>query len=155
MLDNFDSNFKLEPPLRTKEDIKALIAGLKDDTIDVLCSSHNPQNEEMKKVEFEYAAYGAIGLESAFAVANTALKSKLPLEKIIEKLNDNPAKILGLGVASIKEDETADLCIFDPNESRKFSLEDIRSKSKNSPVIGMVLTGKVIAVINNNQLFTN
>jgi dihydroorotase len=155
MLGNFDSNLKLEPPLRTKEDIKALINGLKDDTIDVLCSSHNPQNEELKKVEFEYAAYGAIGLESAFAVANTALKSKLTLEKIIEKLNTNPAKILGLNVSSIKENEPADLCIFDPNIRWKFSLADISSKSKNSPVIGMSLTGKVSAVISNNQLFTN
>ncbi len=155
MLDNFDSNFKLEPPLRTKEDIKALINGLKDDTIDVLCSSHNPQNEELKKVEFDYAAYGAIGLESAFAVANTVLKSKLSLEKIIEKLNINPAKILGFGISSIKENELADLCVFDPTINWKFSLVDIRSKSRNSPVIGMSLTGKVISVINNNQLFTN
>lgn len=154
-LGDFNSDLKLEPPLRTKDDIKALINGLKDDTIDVLCSAHTPQNEELKKVEFEYASYGAIGLESAYAVANTALKGKLPLEKIIEKLNSNPAKILGIDSGSINENIEADLCIFDADTNWTFSLESIKSKSKNTPVTGKTLTGKVIAVVNNNQLFIN
>src|SRR4030095_1402479 len=98
---------KIFPPLRTPEDIAALKEGLKDGTIDVICSAHQPQNEERKKVEFEYADSGMINLQTCFSLANAALKAEMKIENIIEKMSSNPRKILGLTVPSIKDDSEA------------------------------------------------
>ncbi len=151
-LEGYDTNYKISPPLRTKDDIKALKKGLKDGAIDVICSNHKPQNEELKKVEFPYAAAGIIGFETAFAVLNSALNKTLSIEEIIEKIAINPRKILKLKEVSIIEGQTANLTLFDPSLSWTFSEKDISSKSKNTPFIGTKFIGKALGIINNNKI---
>lgn len=152
ILSNYDSNYKVKPPYRTKGDIKALIKGLEDGTIDVICSDHLPEDPESKQVEFEYANYGIIGLETAFACANTVLNKKLPLEKIIEKLTINPRKILNVPIPEIKESAPANLTLFNPELEWVFSEEHIKSKSRNTPFLNYKFRGKALAVINNNSM---
>lgn len=148
-LSGFDSNYKVNPPFRTKKNIDKLIEGLADDTIDVICSDHTPQDIESKKREFDYASNGIIGLETCFAVANTFTQGKLSIEKLIEKISINPRKILELKIPSVKEGESANITFFDSKKEWVFEEKFIQSKSKNSPFIGMKLKGKAIAVCNN------
>ena len=143
---DFNSNFKVNPPFRTQEDVDALWEGLADGTIDVIVSDHNPQDEESKKLEFDMAEFGVIGLETVFACINTYNK-ELSLEDIIEKITDNPRKILRLKNPEIEEGAKANLTIFSPNEEFVYEEKSIVSKSKNSPFIGKNLKGKVIKVI--------
>lgn len=150
-LGDFDSNCKVMPPLRSSADRAALIAGLADGTLDFIVSNHSPVNEENKKREFPYAEFGAIGLETAFAAARTALQNTLPIEALIVKLALRPRQILGLPVPRIAVGETANLTIFDPDRQWTFRAEDIRSKSHNNPLVGHTLTGHVLAIINNHQ----
>jgi dihydroorotase len=150
-LKTFDSLLKVMPPFRGKEDQLALIAGLKNNTIDVICSDHEPLDDDHKKVEFDFADYGAIGLETAFSVANTALKNELNITELISKIASNPRKILGLEQVSITEGNAANLTVFDPTLDYTLSENDLKSKSKNTPLIGKKLTGKALGVINKNQ----
>lgn len=152
-LRDFDTNLKVNPPFRSQEDIDALKAGLLDGTIDVLVSDHNPQDEESKNLEFDMADFGAIGLETAFAVANTY--SKLTIEQIISKLTTAPRKLLRLENVSIKEGNQANLSIFDPTIEWIYESKMIQSKSKNSPFIGKILKGKAKAVINKGKIYIN
>ncbi|HLG36371.1 MAG TPA: dihydroorotase [Bacteroidia bacterium] len=150
-LSGFDTNYKVMPPLRNKEDREALIAGLKDGTIDVICSDHSPEDIESKQREFDHAAFGIIGLETAYAVANTALKKVLSTEEIINKISSNPRKILNIPVPTIEEEQNANLTFFNPDKKWTFTEKHIRSRSKNSPFIGKVFTGKAVAITNKNQ----
>ena len=150
-LETFDSNYKVLPPLRTKEDQKALIKGLKEGTIDIICSDHTPENIENKKCEFNHAAFGIINLQTSFSVANTATKNKLPLADFVEKITINPRKLLNLEIPTIKEKSTANLTLFSPNTETKLGLNDIVSKSKNSPFIDKKLSGTVYGIINKNN----
>lgn len=145
-LTDFDTNLKVNPPFRTQEDIEALWEGLADGTIDVIVSDHNPQDEESKKLEFDMADFGIIGLETVFAAINTN-NEKLSIEEIIEKITDNPRKILRLKNPKIKEGAKANLTVFAPNQEWVYEEKNIISKSKNSPFIGKKLKGKVIKVI--------
>jgi dihydroorotase len=147
-LDSFDSNYKTRPPLRSKNDQKALIKGLADGTIDAIVSDHTPEDEESKKVEFDFAAYGMIGLETAYAAANTALKGHLETEAIIEKFTAGRT-VAGLKPVTIKENEPANLTLFNPAAEWIFKEADIRSKCRNTPFLGEKFTGKVIGIINN------
>lgn len=151
-LSDFDTNFKVLPPLRNKEDREALIAGLKDGTIDVICSDHSPEDVESKQREFDHAAFGTIGLETAYAVANSALKKVLSTEEIIKKISINPRKILNIPVPSIEENQNANLTFFNPDLKWTFREQHIRSRSKNSPFVGKEFTGKAIAVVNKGQV---
>ena len=150
-LHNFDGNKKVNPPLRTSSDIKALLKGLKDGTIDMITSDHNPIDIEHKKVEFSEAKDGTIGLESAFGVLN----SVLDIETIINCLSNNPKERFELEKTSIKENEKANLSIFNPDESYTFSKKHILSTSKNSIFLNKELKGKVYGIYNNNQLVLN
>jgi dihydroorotase len=152
-LRGFDTNFKVNPPFRSQEDIEALQNGLEDGTIDVIVSDHNPQDEESKNLEFDLADFGIIGLETTFSVANTY--SNLSTEKIIEKLTTSPRKLLRLENVSIKEGNQANLTIFDPSQNWIYQSKNIQSKSKNSPFINKKLRGKVKAVINKGKIFIN
>ncbi|PWK29340.1 dihydroorotase [Arcicella aurantiaca] len=143
---DFDTNLKVNPPFRTQEDLEALWEGLADGTIDVIVSDHNPQDEESKKLEFDMAEFGVIGLETVFSSINTFNKV-LSLEEIIEKITDNPRNILRLKNPNIKEGEKANLTIFSPNQTWVCTEKNIVSKSRNSPFIGKTLKGKVIRVI--------
>ncbi len=147
-LRDFDTNLKVNPPFRSQNDIKALQKGLADGTIDAIVSDHNPQDEEAKNLEFDLADFGIIGLETAFASANTY--GKLSIENLIEKLTINPRNLLRMPQISIKEGEKANLTIFNPDLEWTFSESDIRSKSKNTPFIGKQLKGKVLGVIRGN-----
>ena len=152
MLESFDTNFKLSPPLRTKEDIKALKQGLKEGTIDAICSQHTPEDIEHKQVEFEYAKEGMIGLQTAFSLALMTLEKQMDLSDIIAKFTIAPRAILGLPVQSIAVNQVASLTLFDPNATWKFQSSENVSRSKNSALFNQALKGKVISINNNNQL---
>jgi dihydroorotase len=147
---SFDSMFKVTPPLRTKEDIKALIKGINDGTIDAICSDHTPEDIETKQCEFDHAAFGMINLQTSYAVANST--GKITMEDIVSKMTNSPRSILGLENPTIKAGEKANLTLFSPNKITTLNKEDILSKSKNSPFVGRELTGKVYGVVNNNKI---
>lgn len=144
----FDTRYKVNPALRTQKDIKALIKGLKDGTIDAICTDHTPEDIEHKKVEFDNASFGIIGLQTAFSLA-CQLEKELGLEGIIKKMAINPRKLLGLESPEINTGNTANLCLFNPTTDWVLEEADIVSKSKNSPFIGKTLKGKMIGVVNN------
>lgn len=150
VLTEFDTNFKVLPPLRTESDRLALITGVLDGTIDMITSDHNPIDIEHKKMEFDYALPGTIGLESAFG----ALMTILPLEIIIEKFT-NGRMIFATPSHKIEKDSTASFTLFNPDSKSEFTKGDILSKSKNSAFLGSQLTGKVYGIINNNQILLN
>ena len=151
----FDSNFKVLPPLRGTDDVQALKEGLKEGVIDIINSNHVPLEKEAKELEFAYAKFGVIGLETTFCVANTYLNDTLEIEQLIKHLAYNSRALVNAEVPCIKEGEDANLTIFDPSLECVFKAEDIRSKSKNTPFIGQKLKGKVLGVVNNNQLILN
>ncbi|MDB5149695.1 MAG: dihydroorotase, partial [Mucilaginibacter sp.] len=146
----FDSLYKVKPPLRTADDVAALIKGLKDGTIDAIVSQHTPHEIEFKDVEFEVAEYGMVGLQTAFSLA---LKAGLPVELIVEKLSVNPREILGVELPVIAEGEKANLVIFDADAEWEYTTANNKSKSANSPYIGQGLKGKVLLTYNNQQIF--
>lgn len=151
---DFDSNYKLNPPLRNKTDIEALKKGLADGTIDTITSDHRPQDIESKVIEFDYASNGMIGLESAFGLINTN-KGKIKLETIVNALTANPRSILKLEHPKIAEGEQANITLFDPEAEWIFEKKCIQSKSANTPFIGTKFKGKVIGIINKKQAHFN
>lgn len=150
-LHNFDSNFKTNPPLRTKEDIKALQKGVKNGVIDIITSDHNPIDIEHKKVEFSEAKDGVIGLESVFGAVNSVLE----LADFISCFTSKPKTIFGIENHSIIEGNTADITFFNPTEEITFTKKHILSTSKNSPFINKKLKGKVYGIYANNKLIIN
>lgn len=144
---DFDSNWKVVPPLRSQSDSRALIDGISDGTIDFICSNHTPWHEEAKNLEFPYADFGMIGLETVFALCRTFLKKTLTVEKLVEKMCLAPRQILGLPTPKIAPGERAELTVFDPNAEWVLEEKDIRSKSRNTPLIGQTFKGKVLGII--------
>lgn len=153
----YDTNVKMNPPLRTKADVDAVIEGLKDGTLDCIASDHAPHTIEEKEVEFEYAPNGIIGLETQIGLALTELYHKrlLTLEQLIEKLAINPRKILNLPVPQIKKGESANLTILDLSTVWTVNKSKFLSKSINTPFDKKLLTGKSSGVINKNQMYFN
>jgi len=149
-LAGFDSQYKVKPPLRTQADVDALIAGLKDGTIDAIVTQHTPHEVEFKDVEFEVAEYGNIALQATFS---TLLKAGLDLNLIVQKMAVKPREILNVESAIIIEGKKANLALLDPNAEWQYTKQNNQSKSYNSPFIGQNLKGKVVLVCNNNQLF--
>ncbi len=150
VLMNFETRFKLMPPLREKSDCDALIEGVIDGTIDMITSDHIPVDIERKKMEFDLAHYGSIGLESCFG----ALCSILPVEIIVDKLTA-AREIFSLGDITIQEGSLANLTFFDTIGENTFSESDIYSKSKNSAMIGINIKGKVIGICRGKKLIIN
>jgi dihydroorotase len=140
----FDSNWKVLPPLRAESDRQALLAGLLDGTIDCICSNHVPCDEEAKNLEFTYADFGMIALESCFAMARTSLHKELTINQLIEKMAIAPRRILRLPMPAIEEGQPANLTVFDPDIDYVFERSMIRSRSQNSPLIGQTLKGRVL-----------
>lgn len=149
-LHDFNTHFKVLPPLRTQLDIDALIEGIKDGSIDMITSDHNPLDIEHKKIEFDHASYGTIGLESAFG----ALQNIFTLKKSIELLTKGKSRF-GIKNTSINIGEKADLSLFNPDEKYTFTKHNIISKSKNAIFENEILKGKVYGVVSNNQVHLN
>ena len=149
-LHTFNTNLKVLPPLRTKDDCNALIEGLKDGTIDMVTSDHNPIDIEHKKIEFDYAKYGTVGLESAFGALNTVFTIK----KTIDLLTKGKERF-GISSHSISVGNKADVTLFNPNIEFSFTKENIYSASKNSIFEQHKLKGKVYGILSNNQLILN
>jgi dihydroorotase len=149
VIHDYNTNFKVKPPLRNGSDIEALKLGLKDGTIGVICSDHLPHDTESKMVEFDFAAFGIGGIETTFAAANTAAGNAIGLERLIDAFTVAPRKILGLTIPEIKEGEMANLTVFDPNLEWIPGIENMKSKGINNPFIGVPLKGKPLAVVNN------
>lgn len=143
-LRTFDSNYKVLPPFRTKEERKALIAGIKDGTIDAICSDHTPEDIEHKVREFEDAEFGISSIETAFPSAWTALSPHMDIEDVMPLFTSGPAKILGISQPSISEGNPASITAFTPTETTTFSKDAWKSKSYNSPFLGKTLNGKVL-----------
>ncbi|MFH1245243.1 MAG: dihydroorotase [Candidatus Omnitrophota bacterium] len=141
----FDPNAKVNPPLRTEEDVQAIRQGLADGTIDVIATDHAPHTEAEKDVEFSNAPFGMIGLETALSLGLSELvvKKVLTFSQLVEKMSVNPAKILGIEGGSLSVGAAADVLIFDPHKQWQVTKEGIVSKSKNSPFIGRTLPGVV------------
>jgi len=148
LLNDFDSNYKVKPPLRGKADIKALLAGLKDGTIDAVASQHRPHEPEFKNVEFEIAAYGIIALQTVLPLL---IKAGLDAAQIAEKLAVNPRKLLNLPVPVIATGEVANFTLFSATDKWEYTAASNFSKSRNTPLLNQTLTGKVRLVYNNNQ----
>ena len=150
-LPGFDSKYKVTPPLRTNEDIKALRKGVTSGVIDIITSDHNPIDIENKKVEFSNAKDGTIGLESLFGAVNSALD---PTD-FIETITCKPRKIFNITIPKIEEGSQADITLFNPEGNHIFSLTDVLSTSKNSIFIDKKLKGKAYGIFANNQLILN
>lgn len=149
-LNDFNTHFKVLPPLRTQTDIDALIEGLKDGTIDMVTSDHNPIDIEQKKIEFDYAEFGTIGLESAFA----SLQTIFTLKKTIDLLTKGASRF-GIKNNPISINEKANLTLFNPDIQYRFSKTNIISKSKNAIFENEVLKGTIYGVISNNKIHLN
>ena len=151
VLRGFDTNFKVLPPLREEIDRQGLIEGLKDGTIDFISTNHTPIDEEGKNLEFPYADFGAIGLETTFGLINKYLNKSFTINDLVRFLAIQPRQVLGLEIPTITEGAEANLTIFNPDATWTFQAKDIRSKSKNTPLIGEILRGAVLGVVNNGQ----
>lgn len=147
-LDDFDSNFKLQPPLRTQKDCNALLKGVKDGTIAMITSDHLPIDIDNKKKEFEHAKSGTIGLESLFGAVNKVLE----LDSFISSITNKPRMIFGIDQPEIKEGAVANLSFFNPDVEYVFTMDNILSTSKNSAFLDMELKGEVYGIFNKNQL---
>ena len=147
---DFDTNFKVLPPLRTATDREALLEGVQDGTIDFVTSNHTPIDIEHKKIEFDHAMFGSIGIESLFGALNTILET----EKVIELLTKNKERF-GIESLTIKEGEKACLSLFNPDTTYQFTLENIVSTAKNAALLGSTLKGQAIGIVNNNQFIIN
>ncbi|MFN0048130.1 MAG: dihydroorotase [Cytophagales bacterium] len=148
-LSTFDTNFKLNPPLRTQNDIFSLWNGLENGTIDAIATDHSPHDTESKHLEFDLADFGMIQLETAFAALVTYKPAKIEISLLIEKLTNGPRNVLSLPILKMEEGEIANLTLYSETEEWQYAADSILSKSKNSPFINQTLTGKVKAVFNN------
>ena len=157
MLAKYDTNYKMNPPLRTKEDVAAMLEGLRDGTIDVIASDHAPHSLEEKENEFEYAPNGILGLETMLGAICTELyhKGVLTLEQIIEKLAVNPRKVLGMQVPKIEVGAEPNISLFFPDEEWVVDINKFKSKSRNSPYHGSTLKGKPFGIVNRGKIYVN
>lgn len=147
---DFDTNYKVNPPLREKSDNTALLRALTDGTINVLCSGHVPQDVESKSLEFDQADFGMINLQT-FAANLVSLSSTVAWEDLLEKVTSAPRRVLGLPVPALEVGQPADLTLLDPSRTWTLDERTNRSKAVNSPWWGKTVTGKVIAVFNNGK----
>ncbi len=153
----YDTYTKMNPPLRTEDDRRAVIKGLQDGTIDIIATDHAPHSWEEKATEFIQAPFGIIGFETAMGLSLTHLYHKdiLDLNSLINRFVTHPYKILNLKPPTLKKGNSANITIFDPELEWTVDMKNFLSKSANSPFIGMRLKGKPYAVISHNQIFVS
>ncbi len=151
----YDTNTKMNPPLRTQADVDEVIKGLKDGTIDCIASDHAPHSPEEKEAEFELAPNGILGLETQVGLALTELyhKKVLSLEELIQKMAINPRRILNLQIPQIVEGAEANITILDTEDVWTYDLASTKSKSKNSPFNKKLMTGRALGVINKKKIY--
>lgn len=151
---NYNTNAKVNPPLRCQEDLAEIIQGLEDGTIDVIATDHAPHTYEDKMVEFNMAASGISGLETALALVltNLVLPKKLTLSQALAKMTINPSRILGLEAGTLKIGQAADIVIFDPQKKWHVDSKKFFSRGKNTPFEGMELSGAVVATLVGGRL---
>ncbi len=144
----YDSNTKMNPPLRSKSDVEAIKEGLKDGTIDVIATDHAPHTDNEKDVEFDFAPFGIIGLETALSLAIMELVGKniLSWSELIKRMSVNPARILGIKRGNLKKGAIADITIIDPAREYTYTKDSVQSKSNNSPFINWILKGQAVAL---------
>lgn len=150
LLRDFDTNYKVNPPLREKADNDSLIKGLREGTIDVISSGHLPQDEESKNLEFDLADFGIINLQT-FGANLTSLSRFVDWDVLIEKVTTGPRNVLNCSHPVIAEDTKANLTLFDPERAWVLDERSNLSKSRNSPWFGKELMGKAVAVFNNTK----
>jgi dihydroorotase len=150
----FDANYKVDPPLRTEDHIEALIAGLKDGTIDAICSDHQPYAEEKKAVELDAAPFGIIGLETLLPICIKTLiePGRLTWPELIAKLTTGPARILGINKGTLKLGADGDVTIIDPNTEWTIDAARFQSQSRNTPFDGWKVKGRAHTVIVRGQI---
>jgi len=148
-LATYDTNFKMNPPLRTASDRRYIIAGLRDGTLDCIATDHAPHTDYEKDKEFDYAPNGILGLETALAVALDTLvrQHKFKLAHVVDLMTRQPARVLSLPAGSLAPGAAADICLFDPAEAWRYDARAGQSKSSNSPWHGRTLTGRVKTTI--------
>jgi len=145
----YDTNFKMNPPLRAAKDREAILEGLADGTIEILCSDHAPHCDYEKDVEFDYAPFGITGLETELALALMQLvhTGRISLAELVAKFTANPARLLNLSKGTLSVGADADVTVFDPQQKWILTPENSASKSKNSPFFGWPLKGRAVATI--------
>ena len=153
-LQQYDTNLKVNPPIRTRQDREALQQAVLDGTVDCIATHHLPQDTDNKVVEFEYAKNGMIGLQTAFAVVVAAMPQIRP-ERLVELFSSNPRKIFGLPSARIQVDAAASLTFFSMSAEWSFHKKDNLSRSGNSPFFDRMFTAKPLGIINKDKLFLN
>jgi len=141
---------KVNPPLRTKNDVLALREGIRNGQIDFIASHHQPQHWDNKTCEFEYAEFGMIGLESVFGVAGIC---GICTSDFIKMQTENIRNIFNLELPEIKCGASANLTLFDPNTEHIFQNQNLYSKSRNSPYVGKTLKGRTFGIINGDKVF--
>jgi dihydroorotase len=153
-LSEFDSNYKLDPPLRNKKDVQALRNAVENGTIDVIVSDHLPQDTESKELEFDLAEVGMINLQTAFSCALEAVKEK-NIEKIIACFTEGPSRILRLENQPVEEGVNSNLTLFTTSSETLLTEKNNFSRSRNSPFFNKKMQGRVVGVINGTRTYFN
>jgi dihydroorotase len=153
-LAEFDTNYKVNPPFREKADNAALIKGLNDGTVDIICSGHVPQDAESKNLEFDQADFGMINLQT-FAANLVSLSDRVAMDKLLEKVTTAPRQLLGIAVPRIDVGEGADITLLDPSREWVLDEKSNRSKAINSPWWGQVVKGKAVATFHNGHFVSD
>lgn len=150
----YDTNTKMNPPLRSREDVEAIKEGIKDGTIDAIATDHAPHTDSEKDVEFDFAPFGIIGLETSLSLSIMELVERKVISwpDLITRMSVSPAKILGIKKGTLKKGSIADIVIIDPNKEYNYMKDSIESKSKNSPFISWALKGRALTVFAGGRL---
>ncbi len=154
-LKEFESCYKVNPPLRSMQEVKALHDLVLSDTIEIICSWHQPQDFDHKNVEFSYANYGMVHLETCFSALNTALSNRITPTQLVEKLAINPRKLLSIEVPTITVNAKANFTVFNTSENWQVQNDKIQSQSQNTPFIGKTLVGKIMGAFNKGSWNNN
>lgn len=153
-----DGNFKMNPPLRAREDMEALIKGLQDDIMDVISTDHAPHSAEEKAKDLEHAPFGIVGLETSVAltVTNLVKKGYLTPMQMAAKMSYNPAKVLGIPKGTLDDGKIADITIIDPDKEYTIDVNNFESKGKNTPFDGYKVSGEVeYTILNGKVVYSN